>query len=847
MVYNHNFLRVVQQVNLMRFFMLSLLLSAVLALSAGATPIFPRYPSSSDPVVTCPGDTLLLTEVFSCTVTFDYVVSATDDLPGVLLVQTQGLPSGSSFPIGATVNTYVATDSDGNTASCSFTVTVKDDVPPVAACSEYVQAFIGPYDDPNDCYDGYVTSIYALTVDEGSYDACGGNIKITIRRAAPYSSFIQSLNPINGHPDCSDSTPDAVSEYELATAEAETIKFYCEEAGTEQILIMRVYQLDASGNIDLDINGQPIFNDIYLWQAVVDPSVICEAPNLSAQLQGTVELDANGDCTPDANATGLPNMVVEAKTTGGQTVYTVTGTDGTYKLSDLPQGLTEVSVKPYLPIWDICNNQTSVNLPVAPSATQLDFNALPTLNCPLLTVDIAANAVLLCNTNTWPVSYSNKGNVIAQNATVEIKGKAPFTLVDADKTFTILGDVMTVQLGDIKPGETGHFNVRIQVPCDGALVGQNVCVEAAISPVSTCLPNTPNWKGAQIEAEAVCEADSIHFTLKNTGTAPTTQNLDFVIIDDMVVMHQGQIPSGLATGGEVHHTEPTQGHALRIQAAQEPGHPLAQAPSLSVENCNGVTSNSTLLEFHNEDGNPFTDQECHQIVASSNGSQLLAFPYGFGNEHFIEQNSRLTYQINFQNTGDDNVSVVVIRDNIPALLNPADIHMGASSHPYTWSLSGPGILEVRFEPIDLPTSTTNPAASHGFVQFDIAQKANNPIGSLIENQAQIFFDIQPSFQSNTTWHTVGEDFLGTSGLLNQAAFGGIEVYPNPASTQAFLQLEGTASVHVRLVNMFGQKVAEFRGNAPSITLERGKMSSGLYQIEVESAGNWIKSGKLIWN
>ncbi len=831
----------------MRFLIFSLLLSAVFAFSAGATPVFPSHFSNIDPVVTCPGDTLLLTDPFSCAVQYVYAVTATDDQSIVSIVQTQGLPSGADFPIGATVQTYVATDNEGNTASCSFTVTVKDDVPPVMACSEITQVFIGPNDDPNDCYEGYVVSVYAETLDDGSYDNCSSNIKFTIRRAAPYSSFIKSLNPINGHPDCSDATPDAVSEYELAISERETIKLYCEEAGTEQVLILRGYQLDANGDIDLDVNGQPIYSECAVLQLIVDPSILCEAPNNSAQLEGAIQLDADGDCAPDLNPTGLPNMVVEAKTNTGQTVYTVTGTDGTYNLSDLPQGLTEVVVKPYLPIWDICNNQASVNLPAAPSATQLDFNALPTLNCPLLTVDIAAEAVLFCNTNKWLGSYSNKGNVTAQNASIEINAKAPFTLIGADKPFSIVGDIMTLQVGDIKPGESGHFTVLIYTPCDAALLGQNVCVEAAIAPVSTCIPPTPNWQGAQIEASAVCDGDSTRFTLKNTGTAPTAQSLDFVIIDDMVVMYQGQIPAGLAAGNEIHHAQFSQGHSLRIQATQEVGHPLAQAPSLSVENCNGATSNSNLLKFHNEDGNPFTDQECRQIVASGAGSQLLAFPYGIGNEHLIEQNSRITYQLNFQNTGDKNVSAVVIRDNLPATLNPADIHMGASSHPYTWSLSGPGILEVRFEPIDLPTSASNEAASQGFIQFDIAQQANNPIGTLIENQTDVYFDIAPPFQSNTTWHTVGENFLGTSGLLDPQVTGGIEVFPNPATKQAFLQLEGTTVVRVRLLNIFGQTVSEYSGNAPGITLERGKLPAGLYQIEVDMAGKRIKSGKLIWN
>jgi hypothetical protein len=45
---------------------------------------------------------------------------------GVSLTQTAGLPSGASFPVGTTTNTFVATDLSGNTSTCSFTVTVKD-------------------------------------------------------------------------------------------------------------------------------------------------------------------------------------------------------------------------------------------------------------------------------------------------------------------------------------------------------------------------------------------------------------------------------------------------------------------------------------------------------------------------------------------------------------------------------------------------------------------------------------------------------------------------------------------------------------------------------------------------
>ncbi|MEM7575244.1 MAG: HYR domain-containing protein, partial [Bacteroidota bacterium] len=49
-------------------------------------------------------------------------------------VQTAGLASGSTFPVGTTTNTFVFMDDAGNTASCSFDVTVNDTEAPTAEC-----------------------------------------------------------------------------------------------------------------------------------------------------------------------------------------------------------------------------------------------------------------------------------------------------------------------------------------------------------------------------------------------------------------------------------------------------------------------------------------------------------------------------------------------------------------------------------------------------------------------------------------------------------------------------------------------------------------------------------------
>lgn len=63
-----------------------------------------------------------------------YGITAKDNC-NVSISQTAGLPSGSFFPVGTTINTFVATDASGNTSTCSIKVTVVgDNLPPTVSC-----------------------------------------------------------------------------------------------------------------------------------------------------------------------------------------------------------------------------------------------------------------------------------------------------------------------------------------------------------------------------------------------------------------------------------------------------------------------------------------------------------------------------------------------------------------------------------------------------------------------------------------------------------------------------------------------------------------------------------------
>ena len=198
------------------------------------------------------------------------------------------------LPLGSHLVTYMAEDACGNTSTCTFRIIVRDFTPPVAACDEFTIVGIG-VDDPFDCYGpagpqgqgpdaldacsfAGVTWVKAKTFDDGSYDNCG-DIKLTIQRMQPFSDCINGLNFFNGHPACDDLFPDFPSEFERAGSEGDSIKFYCCEVGTTQTVILRVYQLDANGNITVGPDGSPVQNQCMIQVEVQDKiKPICTSP-----------------------------------------------------------------------------------------------------------------------------------------------------------------------------------------------------------------------------------------------------------------------------------------------------------------------------------------------------------------------------------------------------------------------------------------------------------------------------------------------------------------------------------------------------------------------------------------
>jgi len=88
----------------------------------------------SIPEITCPADISIGKSVVNCGAVVYYTVDYSDNCPGSLLSMDEGLPSGSLFPVGITHNVFRVTDASGNSAICSFNVTINDNEAPAIYC-----------------------------------------------------------------------------------------------------------------------------------------------------------------------------------------------------------------------------------------------------------------------------------------------------------------------------------------------------------------------------------------------------------------------------------------------------------------------------------------------------------------------------------------------------------------------------------------------------------------------------------------------------------------------------------------------------------------------------------------
>ncbi len=242
----------------------------------------------------------------------------------------------------------------------------------------------------------------------------------------------------------------------------------------------------------------------------------------------------------------------------------------------------------------------------------------------------------------------------------------------------------------------------------------------------------------------------------------------------------------------------------------------------------------------NNTNNSVTDIQT--VFGSVDPNDLLAYPTGDTENHFVNRKQDITYRVRFQNVGNYEAEFVNVIDELPKGLKASSITNITSSHRYELSIIE-NTLNFHFPSINLPDSASNLEGSNGFVQFTVSQDENIENGVILENKAKIQFDFNEYINTNTVFYTV----LASNNADNK---GTLILFPNPANDHAFAKINLDDDVNPEIVNitvydLMGNQVHFEECKTSVLKLEVEHLNVGSYMVSATDILGRIYSGRLI--
>ena len=626
----------------------------------------------------------------------------------------------------------------------------------------------------------------------------------------------------------------------------------------------RLYRLDANGNELWTRTINPLYAT-YFEDGVLNPDGTfvlsgrrnenpetddgaCDAivwkfkpdgTQYSNVLVGKIVNDLNLNCNAGSNEPGMQNWKVEMNE-----LLVVSDANGYFEFQ-LDSGTYDLILHHPGQYWDPCPGYDSYTFDGNYLTDTLKIPMRPVIDCAEMEVNIGFPILRRCFENTGKVSWCNVGTAASPDTKILVVLPPELDFTSAGWPVSqIVGDSLWFDIGNVEPNECGSFNIVAVVDCDSTELGQGLCIEAHIFPDTFCMP-LPEWSGADIRLNAECQGDSlVLFHLRNAGNSPTSPGLEYIVIEDQVVLMT--IPFNLPPLGEITVEQPVQTGALyRLEADQEPFHPGQSMPSIWVEGCGMPENQGLSLQYAVDDRDLFIDIDCHRVVASWDPNDKTGLPEGYSSNHFIEPNTDITYRIRFQNTGTDTAFTVVLRDTLAPWLDPASLRVETASHPYTWNIVDGNTLKCTFNNILLPDSTTNEPASHGFVQFRISQRTDVPLGTVVLNSAAIYFDFNPPVITNQTFHTVGQDHMLLVSQQPEPDQPDFVVGPNPFRETTTFRFDQSLNGNFSLFDQQGRLLRRESIQGDTFQFRREGLPPGVYLFDIQDKNKRLASGQII--
>jgi hypothetical protein len=383
-----------------------------------------------------------------------------DNCPGATIASSP-LVSGDVFPVGTTLTTFTVTDASGNTASCSFSVTVNDVEAPVAVCQNVTVQL-------DAAGNGSTT---AAAVDGGSTDNCG----VTGISATPLSFTCANV----GANTVTLTVTDAAGNTNSCTATA-TVE---DNVAPNAVCAAYTAQLDASGNASItasNVDGGST-DACGIASLAVSPSAFTCA-EVGANTVTLTVTDVNGNTSTCTATVTVEDNVPPVAVCQDVTVQLDAAGNGSITTGDVDGGST-----------DACG---IANLAVSPSTfTCANVGA----NTSTLTVTDVNGNTATCTSNVT-VEDNIPPVALCQDLTIQLDAAGNASITDADvnagstdacgiATTTI--DISTFACANVGSGNTVTLTVT-DVNGNVSTCTSTVTVEDNVAPDAVCAAYTAN-------------------------------------------------------------------------------------------------------------------------------------------------------------------------------------------------------------------------------------------------------------------------------------------------------------------------------------------------------------------
>ncbi len=574
---------------------------------------------------------------------------------------------------------------------------------------------------------------------------------------------------------------------------------------------------------------------------------------LKEYAKGKVFNDYNQNCYVNTNDFDVTNVSLKIQP-GDYIVQTYP--NGNWYYDSLQAGDYTITIDTTNTNWTFTCPITQSFTVVHPDSVTIapSFGLISNNPCPEPTISIYMPFMRPCFTNQQIyIEACNENNAtdFLPDAYSIVELDSNLIFENASIPFTSLGDNhYRFDHDTLFPGECVNYTISAQVACD-AILGQTFCMEANLYPVADCVldsiptpptgevsPCTLPWDKSSLRVGGWCANDSIYFTITNTGEFDEGDMECYspvrIFVDGLLI----QLDSILLQGGETFtYVFLGTGQTWILQADQHPLHPGNSHPNAHVENCNpGFWTPDLVNNLPLDDADPVVDIYCGVVTGSYDPNDKRGFPNGISDDHFIAKNQDLEYIIRFQNTGTDTAFTVVVRDTLDENFNIFTVTPGVSSHPYSFRMYGPRILEWSFYNILLPDSTTNEPLSNGFLTFSVKQNPDLVEGTILRNNADIYFDFNSPIITNETEHKISYQINNLASLEKlKSQKNSLKLYPNPSNSSITIDLKTfSKNVNYKIYALSGKLLQEKNNSyGHKISIDIKNLENGIYFIELE--------------